>query len=76
MWFFSLSYANGPGYEDHVNPTGGRQNPKGKSYMSPAFRQPATVPEYEQTHAAEDVAVYADGPFSHVKSNSVDYHQK
>lgn len=66
MWFYSLMYASGPGYSDHVNPTGGRQNPKGKHYMNPQFRQPANVPEVEQTHGGEDVGVYASGPYSHV----------
>ena len=66
MWFYSLSYANGPSYADHVTPTGGRQNPRGKNYMDPSFRQPSTVPEAEETHAGEDVGVYASGPYAHV----------
>ncbi|CRK92143.1 CLUMA_CG005728, isoform A [Clunio marinus] len=66
MWFFSLSYANGPGYDDHINPSGGRQNPRGKHYLDPKFRQPTTVPEDDETHAGEDVGVYANGPFSHI----------
>lgn len=65
-WFFTLSYANGPGYSDHTNPEGGRQNPRGKAYLDPLFRQPTTVPEEEETHAGEDVGVFASGPFSHV----------
>lgn len=67
MWFFALSYANGPGHADHVNPSGGRQNPRGKKYTSSQFRQATGVPEEEETHAGEDVGVYASGPFSHVK---------
>lgn len=66
MWFFSLSYANGPGHGDHVKEGGGRQNPRGKSYLDAKFRQPTTVPESEETHAGEDVGVYASGPYSHV----------
>lgn len=66
MWFFTLSYANGPGYNDHVNPDGGRQSPRGKKYLDPQFRQPTTVPESEETHAGEDVGVYANGPYAHV----------
>lgn len=66
MWFFSLSYANGPGYADHLNPTGGRVNPRGTSYLDPHFRQAATVPEIEETHSGEDVGVYASGPYAHV----------
>lgn len=66
MWFFTLSYASGPGYADHVNPTGGRVNPRGKKYTDPYFRQPSTVQEEEETHAGEDVGVYASGPYAHV----------
>lgn len=72
MWFYSLSYASGPGYADHVKLTGGRQNPQGKKYMDPQFRQPATIPEDEQTHGGEDVPVYANGPFSHVSKFDFD----
>lgn len=67
-WFFSLSYANGPGYKDHVLETGGRQDPKGKQYLNNDFRQPTTVDDSEETHAGEDVGVYASGPFSHVST--------
>jgi alkaline phosphatase len=66
MWFFTLNYANGPGYGDHTNPSGGRKNPRGTSYMNPRFRQPTTLPKEEETHSGEDVGVYASGPFSHV----------
>lgn len=66
MWFFTLSYANGPGYADHTNENGGRIDPRGKSYLDPRFRQPTTVNDFEETHAGEDVGVYASGPFSHV----------
>lgn len=65
-WFFSLSYANGPGYKDHVQENGGRQDPRGKKYLNDDFRQPTTVDDTEETHAGEDVGVYASGPFSHV----------
>jgi Alkaline phosphatase len=66
MWFFTLNYANGPGHNDHFNKNGGRQNPRGKKYMDPLFKQPTTVPEVEETHSGEDVGVYANGPYSHV----------
>lgn len=71
MWFFSLSYANGPGHEDHVKQGGGRQNPRGKNYLNAKFRQPTTVPDSEETHAGEDVGVYASGPYSHVSQVNV-----
>lgn len=68
MWFYTLSYANGPGHSDHFQATGGRVNPQGQSYFDPYFRRPATVPEEEETHAGEDVGVYASGPYAHVRS--------
>lgn len=67
MWFFTASYANGPGYLDHLGENGGRRNPRGQSYMDTGFRQPTTLPKEEETHSGEDVGVYASGPFSHVK---------
>lgn len=69
MWFFSLSYASGPGHNDHTNPTtGGRVNPRGTRYTDPHFKQPSTVPEIEETHSGEDVGVYASGPYAHVRN--------
>lgn len=70
MWFYTLNYANGPGHFDHEMPGGGRMNPRGSNYMDPRFRQPAMVPKDEETHAGEDVGVYASGPYSHVRSSS------
>lgn len=70
MWMFTLSYANGPGYVDHTNPDGGRVNPRGMNYMSPSFRQPTTVNKFEETHAGEDVGVFASGPMAHVSENN------
>lgn len=67
MWFFTLNYANGPGHFDHIEPTGGRRNPRGQQYMDPQFRQPSTVYKELETHSGEDVGVYANGPFSHVR---------
>jgi len=66
MWFYTLSYASGPGYSEHTNPSGGRVNPRGNRYTDPTFRRPSTVPEEEETHAGEDVGVYASGPYSHL----------
>jgi alkaline phosphatase len=66
MWFFTLNYANGPGYFEHERKGGGRLNPRGQNYMDPRFRQPSMIPKEEETHAGEDVGVYAKGPYSHV----------
>lgn len=67
-WAFTLGYANGPGFSDHIDATGRCKNPRGMAYMSNDFRQPSTVPMIEETHAAEDVGVYAIGPQAHLFS--------
>lgn len=66
MSFFTLNYANGMGYFDHVESSGGRKDPLGMDFRSKHFRQPATVPLDYETHGGEDVAVYAVGPFAHL----------
>lgn len=65
MPYFTLGYANGPGALDHFNESG-RLNPLDMNFSDPLFRQPATVPLVEATHAGDDVGVYAIGPFSHL----------
>lgn len=44
MPYFTLSYANGPGFPDHRNPEGGRVSPVNMDRSSDDFRFPATVP--------------------------------
>lgn len=67
MDLFTLNYANGEGYFDHVmDAEGGRRNPLGMDYHDKWFRQPATVPLEDETHGGDDVAVFAAGPFAHL----------
>lgn len=66
MPFFTLNYANGMGYFDHVDPTGGRINPTGMNFRDKWFKQPATVPLDYETHGGDDVAVFAVGPHAHL----------
>jgi alkaline phosphatase len=42
--YFTLSYANGPGYSDHRSTEGGRVNPNTLDRTPDNFRFPATVP--------------------------------
>ena len=49
-WFFTLSYANGPGFSDHLNPDRTRANPQGMSYST----VPTMLPLNSKTHSAED----------------------
>lgn len=70
----TISYANGPGYWDHLanDTSDGKattkwqelQNLSEKQRMEPAYRHMATVPLNDETHGGEDVIVFANGPGS------------
>lgn len=73
--YTTISYANGPGY--HVGVPGdavygqpiaaGRvQDMREVDTAHPDFHQEALVPLSSETHAGEDVAIYAGGPRSHL----------
>lgn len=68
MTFYTLSYANGIGYDTHTKETGGRVDPKDLNHEQIFFRYPATVPmQFDaETHGGDDVAVYTSGPWSHL----------
>lgn len=68
----TISYANGPGYYDHLaNDSFGAVGAKlwlplekftALQRMSPTYRHRATLPLNEETHGGEDVVVFANGP--------------
>lgn len=58
--YTTLAYTNGPGYRN-----GARPDLAGVNTASPDFLQEATVPMESETHAAEDVGIYARGPGAH-----------
>jgi alkaline phosphatase len=60
--YTTLGYANGPGYR------GGAERPDLTEVDTEAldFLQEATVPLSSETHAGEDVALYARGPSAHL----------
>ncbi|KAH8278283.1 hypothetical protein KR044_009645 [Drosophila immigrans] len=62
--FTILSYANGPGFVNTYNEDG-RIDLSAVDTTTPDFKFPATVPLASETHAAEDVAVFASGPHEH-----------
>ncbi|XP_022104227.1 alkaline phosphatase-like [Acanthaster planci] len=67
--FTTISYANGPGgtaEQISYNLTGSRRNLTGTDTETPRFIQPAIVPLGRETHGGEDVAIYANGPMSHL----------
>jgi len=58
--YTTLGYANGPGYR-----AAGRPDLTTVDTSSKTFLQEAAVPLESETHAAEDVAIYARGPGAH-----------
>lgn len=61
----TLGYANGRGYENHMSEAG-RIDPDTLDKSSVRFRFPTGVPLSSETHAGDDVAVYASGPWAHL----------
>jgi alkaline phosphatase len=59
--YTTLSYANGPGYR-----VGGRPDLTDVDTTNVEFLQEATVPMGSETHAGEDVALFARGPSAHL----------
>jgi alkaline phosphatase len=54
-----LLYGNGPGYRPRSNETDSQTS-------QPKYQQVAAVPLDSETHAGEDVAIYAQGPWAHL----------
>ncbi|MGH0144687.1 UNVERIFIED_CONTAM: hypothetical protein FKN15_036171 [Acipenser sinensis] len=72
MIYTSLLYANGPGYR---LASGSRANPRNDSTLqfsngmfsdNKDYMQQSAVPLTQETHAGEDVPVFARGPWSHL----------
>lgn len=64
--YTTLSYANGPGWWDAI--AKGQKRPDLSSVDTGAlgYLQEAAVPLGSETHAGEEVAIYASGPKSHL----------
>ncbi|XP_050300180.1 membrane-bound alkaline phosphatase-like [Anthonomus grandis grandis] len=56
-----LNYANGPGYRPNSDEK--RFIPSQEALNEIGFQWPATVPREKETHGADDVAIYAKGPW-------------
>ncbi|AOS96239.1 Alkaline phosphatase precursor [Microbulbifer aggregans] len=79
--FTTLSYANGRGFADLGSETdadvryglpvdAGRQDLTAVDTTAPGFHQEALVPLESETHAGEDVGIWARGPGAHLLSGT------
>ncbi|KAH8378951.1 hypothetical protein KR009_002264 [Drosophila setifemur] len=64
--FTILSYANGPGFADTFSDKIGRVDLSHVDTTQPEFEFQAMVPLSSENHGAEDVGVFASGPFEHL----------
>lgn len=64
--YTTLGYHNGPGYR--ATP----ENPSPEECLEPDYQQVAAIPLGSETHAGEDVAIYAFGPGAHLFRGVVD----
>jgi len=65
--YTTLGYGNGPGAVDDA-----RAHLTEEEVLERSYRQQATVPTRGETHAGEDVAIYAKGPRAFVVSGVVE----
>ncbi|XP_073840351.1 alkaline phosphatase 10 [Musca autumnalis] len=65
-----LSYANGPGYSKAFSSKTGRVDLNTVDTQDPKYRFMSTTPMSSETHGAEDVGVFASGPFAHYFSGN------
>ncbi len=78
--YTTLGYANGPGALFPALPEGAteaeaagvRPDPSTEDTKSIDYLQQATVPLASETHAGDDVVIYAWGPFAHLFSGTVE----
>ncbi|KAJ8956587.1 hypothetical protein NQ314_006673 [Rhamnusium bicolor] len=59
-----LNYANGPGYKPMLE--GERYVPSTEEMNEVGFKWPSTSPLKSETHGADDVGIFARGPWSHL----------
>ncbi|XP_037051925.1 membrane-bound alkaline phosphatase-like [Bradysia coprophila] len=73
--YMKLMYANGPGYPNHMSAAQRTRIDLSKiDTSSNRFRFPAGLLVSSETHAGEDVAVFASGPWSHLFSGVYEQH--
>lgn len=72
--YTALGYANGPGSNCTVDACQ-RRDLSEVDTESPSFRQPAYIPMGSETHAGEDVAIFASGPGANLVSGVMEQHE-
>jgi alkaline phosphatase len=70
--YTTLGYANGPGWRDAIATGQKRPDLTGVDTTALNFLQEATVPLSSETHAGEDVPVFASGPMAHLVHGSME----
>lgn len=80
--YTTLGYMNGAGFADQgletdadtrlTAPLAGRQDLENVDTEAPGYHQESLVPMYAETHAGEDVAIFANGPGAHLLSGSLE----
>lgn len=70
--YTTLSYANGAGWRDAVSTGQKRPDLTAVDTTDENFLQEATVPLASESHAGEDVAIYASGPMSYLVHGSME----
>lgn len=68
--YMILSYANGKGSYEHIDQNKGGRIDTSYKPRPIKFRYPSTLPRNSETHGGGDVAVYANGPWSHLFSGN------
>ncbi|XP_077989322.1 alkaline phosphatase-like [Glandiceps talaboti] len=67
--YTTFMYANGPGgfdVRDSYRTNGTRPDLTDVDTETNSYHQQATIPDTSESHAGEDVAIYADGPMAHL----------
>lgn len=70
MPYMTLSYANGPGFKNHIAVNGSRLDPRNIDTTGTHFQFPAVAPSLLESHGGDDVVVYASGPWAHLFSGN------
>lgn len=80
--FTTLGYRNGRGFAEDIGGDGryfapveaGRQDIREVNTEDPDYHQTVLVPLEQETHAGEEVAIYAGGPWSHLFQRTHEQH--